>query len=175
MPSFVDAAGRTWTLDVNFQSCEDVFRETGVSLVKLFDDRAKPLASLLETTAVFGHVCYILAEAEAAGVSKRDFAKAIKGDPIDTLTRAFLEAVTDFFPDARRRAALGKLTESWQKLSEKTAELVATEFAKVDPEKVSQGVLDRLVSKHERRQKRMIKSSTGPGDKLDSSASTSAG
>ncbi len=146
MSKFDDTKARTWTLDINLLTVDVVHKETGVSLLTLFDEQAQGLQQLLANLPALAHVCYILADAGGDGVSQADFAKALKGDTIGAMTAAFLEALTDFFPDARRRAFLAKIQASWEAMEIKALNLLASEVTKIDPDQLADAALTRMLS-----------------------------
>lgn len=145
MSQFTDAKGKAWTLDINVDSLDEVYKQTNVSLALLFDDNAKPMAELLGNLPVLANVCYILADAQTAGVSQRDFAKAIKGDVIEAMTTAFLRELTLFFPDARRRAAIEKMMSIWKSMETTAMGRAEVELAKIDPQQLADAALTKML------------------------------
>lgn len=144
---FADRSGHIWTIDINVDAIEQVHRETNVSLYTLIDDKLKRLAELLDNLPAFAHVCYLLVGAEAAKVDRPTFARTIKGDVVDAMVNAFLEELKDFFPDARRRAAIGKLVQSIQKFQNLAMDQVTDNLAKIDPDQIARSVLTQIMSK----------------------------
>jgi len=103
MKTFVDSAGRSWTLTVNVDALRRVRQLTGVNPVAdlvdgtLFDSLATDPVLLCDLLYA---VCK--PQADAVGVSSEQFGQAMIGDAIHDATMAFLESLVDFFPTARR-------------------------------------------------------------------------
>jgi hypothetical protein len=170
VPSFKDTEGREWQLSIDLFVVGDVHKETGVSIYTLMDDQAQGLRELCSPVNrhVLANVVYLICkeQADKRGVSPRDFARALKGDPIDAMEEAFVEALADFFPDARRRAAIRQMLEAGRKirdsllarLPEETARLAA-----IDTDQVVASVISTTSS------------TASTGNSSASSASTPAG
>lgn len=147
MSSFKDNTGREWTIDINVDSIDRVHKATGVSIHLLLDDKCKAFGELVANMPAFAHVCYILCDAEEAGVDQRVFAKGLKGDPFNLMVDAFLEELTLFFPDPRRREAVGKIIQSLRSLNNQMMTKLTTEMETFDPEKVATDVLTKMLKK----------------------------
>ena len=149
MPKFTDAKNREWNLKINMANVNDVFDATGVSIPKLLDDGCAPLAELLDNLPRLVHVCYCIVGAKAAGVGEREFGCELHGDILLEMVDAFWEAITDFFPDGRRRAALAQMGKGWKALNQKTLAKLTEEMEKIDMEKVT----DQMIEKYQKSQK----------------------
>lgn len=126
MPSFKDNEGREWSVSIDLFSVGEVHRDTGVSIYTLMDDEMKGLAELCDNANkhVLANVVYLLCKekADERNLTARDFAKALKGDPIEAMEFAFCEALADFFPDARRRDAIHKMIAAGKRMRDKLLE-----------------------------------------------------
>ena len=144
--AFIAADGKEWTFDIHVDSIEHVHAETNVSIYKLLDDKCKPLGELIDNMPVFAHVGYILVGASAAGVDRLTFAKSLKGDAFARMANAFLEELALFFPDARRRAAISKIAQTWKSFETQATEKANAALAKLDPDEVAKTILTKLLS-----------------------------
>lgn len=103
MARFTDTRKRTWQVDLSIADVRRIRDATDVDLLAVFED-----GSILERLAtdpitlvdVLFVACSVQAEKE--GISDEDFGRGLAGDAIDDATRALLEAIVDFFPNARR-------------------------------------------------------------------------
>jgi hypothetical protein len=119
MKTFIDNAGRTWTVAINVNAIKRVKGLTGVNLLDVVNgdsgDHDGGLLGRLSSDPIL--LCDILyavckPEADTRNVSDEDFGRAMAGDAIDAGTTALLEELVDFFPQAKRRVldkALRKL------------------------------------------------------------------
>jgi hypothetical protein len=146
MSKFKDNSGREWTIDIDVDAVEQVHNVTEISIPKLLDEKCKPLAELLDNMPAMAHVCYVLVGAEAAGTDRKTFARGIKGDPFGSMVKAFLEELTLFFPDPRRRAAVEKLMQTWLSFETKALDQLTTEMEGINPETVAQDALTKMLS-----------------------------
>jgi hypothetical protein len=121
MRSFIDNAGRTWTLQINVAAIKRVRGLVGVDLYKLIDDGMEPLAKLVADPVDFVDVLYCLVktEAEAKQITDEQFGQSLAGDSINLAADAFVEELIDFFPEARARAALRKTIQAGKQVKSK--------------------------------------------------------
>lgn len=111
MKSFVDNAGRTWTVSINVGTIKRIRALCEVNILDIItiDEKNNPDAGLLERLAsdpvLLVDVLYAVCkdEADKANVSDTEFGCAMTGDTIEQATRVLLEEVIDFFPEAKRR------------------------------------------------------------------------
>jgi hypothetical protein len=90
----------------------------GINIYKLLEDSAKPLAELVSDPIQLCDVLYVICkdEAEAQNVSDENFGRSLGGDSLALAADAFVEELIDFFPYARVRIALRKITEAGKKI-----------------------------------------------------------
>lgn len=114
MRQFVDNAGRTWVIQIHAYAVKELRDLLDVDLYGLIDDNLQPLGKLLGDPIKLVDVIYCLCsdQAEKAGVTDRDFGRAMAGDSIEKAADAFVEELTDFFPNAQVRANLRKALET---------------------------------------------------------------
>lgn len=145
MTTFQDANSREWNISLDLDTVERIQQETNVSVYLLLADECKPLAELLGNLPVLAHVCYIACDAEAQGVERKAYCKAMKGDALKRMTDAFLEELKLFFPDPRRREAVGKLIDAANSFEEQALSKLEKEMAQVNPEKWAENEITRML------------------------------
>lgn len=112
MQSFIDNSGRRWLLEITVSAVKRVRALCdGLDILNVisFDDKGNPETTVLEKIAndpvLLVDVLYAVCkpEADAQGVSDEDFGKAMVGDIIEDATNKLLDAIVDFFPEAKRK------------------------------------------------------------------------
>ena len=103
MKTFVDNAGRTWTVQVNVDAVRRVRDLAGVNLLEVIE--GKLIERLVADPILLCDVIFALCkpEAQTKNISDVDFGRSMAGDAIDLATTALLEELVDFFPQPRRR------------------------------------------------------------------------
>ncbi len=131
MKTFVDNAGRTWTIQVNVDVIRRVRDLVKVNLLEVVE--GKLLEQLISDPLLLCDIIYVICkpEADAQKISDVDFGRAMAGDAIDGATTALLEELVDFFPAGRRRV-LSKALARLRKFE--TAALTAVETRLESPE-----------------------------------------
>lgn len=115
MQSFTDTANRRWDLTLSIATVKRVRNLTGVDILAMLD-RPQLLSDLAADPVAFVDVLYVIVkpQADTAGVTDESFGESLDGTSIESATDAFLEALVDFFPGARRatlRRVLAKTME----------------------------------------------------------------
>ncbi|HOI57049.1 MAG TPA: hypothetical protein PLP01_17490, partial [Phycisphaerae bacterium] len=102
MKTFVDNAGRTWTVAVNVDAIKRVRTLCAVNLLEIVEGDL--LGRLANDPILLCDVLYAVCkpELDAKGVSDEDFGRAMGGDVIEAATAAFLEEMVGFFPSPKR-------------------------------------------------------------------------
>jgi hypothetical protein len=128
MHTFVDNAGRTWTVAINATVIKRIKGLLGINIYKLLEDSAKPLAELVSDPIQLCDVLYVICkdEAEAQNVSDENFGRGLGGDSLALAADAFVEELIDFFPYARVRTTLRKVTDAGKKIRLKLIEHAET-------------------------------------------------
>lgn len=106
MRTFTDNAGRSWTIALTVAAIKRVRDLAKVDLLDLRDGRIfeKLVADPITLCDVLYAVCK--PQAELSQVSDTEFGEAMAGDAIEHASRALIEELIQFFPNARERAAL---------------------------------------------------------------------
>lgn len=122
MKTFVDAAGRTWTVIVNVNAVKRVRDLLKEDLL----DVGTILPRLLLDPILLCDVLYVICkpQADKMGVSDEEFASAMAGDVIAQAKSAFLEEYVDFFPDPSQRETLRLAIEKYGEVAQRTKELI---------------------------------------------------
>src|SRR5690606_34815898 len=103
MSQFTDTANRRWSLSLNVNAIKRVRDLTGVNLLRVLDEPELLSQISADPIQFVDAVCAIvIPQAEELGVTGEQFGEAFDGEVIEAATSAFLEAVVDFFPGARR-------------------------------------------------------------------------
>jgi hypothetical protein len=162
MKTFVDNAGRTWTVQVNVDAIKRVRDLVQVNLLEAIE--GKLVERLINDPILLCDVLYCLCkpEADAKNLSDVDFGRAMGGDAIDGATTALLEALVDFFPQGRRRV----LSKALAKLNNLQVRALAAVEAKLDSPEMERQFAESL---------RQIESGSSSGSAPASSASNPAG
>lgn len=136
MRVFKDNAGRAWTIAIHVAAVKRVRGLLGLDLYSLVDDRFQGLGKLLADPVALVDVLYVLCkdEADRLGVADEDFGRAMAGDAIEHASTAFLEELTDFFPDPRVRAGMRKVIEAGRKVRESLMTHLETGLDRIDPD-----------------------------------------
>lgn len=104
MKSFMDSAGRTWTLALSIDAAKRVKALLGVDLLKPADGDPPLLTRLGSDVMLVCDVIFAIVkpQADALGVSDEQFGAALGGDAILAAQGAFAEELVDFFRQLRR-------------------------------------------------------------------------
>ncbi len=140
MKTFTDNAGRTWTVTINVDAIKRVRTLVQVNLLDVLDDGCKLLAELHDDPVLLVDVLYCVCkpEADTQNVSDEEFGRAMSGDAILQASTALLEELSDFFPNARQRAAMKDLLKKTETVVERLLDHAETTIAELDPESVAQ-------------------------------------
>ena len=136
MKSFKDNAGRTWTISIHVAAVKKLRGLLGIDLYSLVDDRFQGLAKLLGDPVSLVDVIFVLCkeEADKLGVSDEDFGRDMAGDAILLASEAFVEELTDFFPDPRVRAGLKKVIQASMRMRDSLMTQMEHQIDSIDPE-----------------------------------------
>lgn len=103
MPNFTDTAGRRWNLALSVGTVKRVRDLAGVDLLAVLD-KPQSLIDLAGDPVRFVDVLYVVIkpQADQVGISDESFGESLDGETVEAATDAFLEALVDFFPGARK-------------------------------------------------------------------------
>ena len=142
MKTFIDNAGRTWTVSVTVAAVKRVKDLLGVNLMDAIE--GKLLERLANDPVLLCDVVYVIckSEADAAKVSDEDFGRAMAGDALDRATVAFMEDLVSFFPAGRRRL-LAKAMEKLKALEQRVLEAAEARLDSGEAERLIEAELAR--------------------------------
>jgi hypothetical protein len=125
---------------INVANVKRVKNKLGLDLYGLIDRGAKPLGDLLGDPCMFVDVLFVLCEEQAgkARVSDEEFGRAMAGDALELAGEAFVDALIDFFPNARVRDNLRKLTAAARKLTDLSLAKVEKKLSDLDLETLAE-------------------------------------
>jgi len=119
MSHFTDTANRRWNLSINVGTVKRVRELTDVDLLAILD-RPQMLSELAGDAVRFFDVLFVMIKPQADQLQVTDemFGESLDGAVIESATNAFLEALVDFFPGARK-ATLQKVLSRAKETNEK--------------------------------------------------------
>lgn len=122
MRTFVDKAGRTWTVSITV----DAIKRVRDLLKEDLLDIGAVLPRLLVDPILLCDVIYVVCkpQADQLNISDTDFARAMAGDAIAAAKAALLEELVDFFHEPSQREALRLAIEKSKILTQKAGELI---------------------------------------------------
>ena len=143
MKTFTDNAGRTWAVPVNVDAVKRVRTLLDVNLLDVLDDGCKLLARLHDDPVLLVDVLYCVCkpEADAKQVSDEEFGRSMSGDALLHAATALFEGLSDFFPNARQRAAMKALLKKTETVVERLLDHAETTIAGLDPDSVAQSAI----------------------------------
>lgn len=144
MKIFKDNAGRTWTISITVYAIKRVRAILSIDLYGLVDEKFEGLSRLMEDPVNLVDVLYVLCQdqCEKTNVSDEDFGRGMAGDVIARASEAFLEELTDFFPDPRVRAGLKKVLEASEKVRSLMLDQMVEEFGSLDATAVAETLMN---------------------------------
>ena len=139
MKTFIDNAGRTWTVAINVDAIKRVRALLGVNLLEVVEGSL--IDKLIRDPVLLCDVVYAICkpEADTRNISDEEFGKAMAGDAIEAATTAVLEELVGFCPSPRDRANLGRVLQATRKVMDRARDLVE--------KKLDSGELDRLADR----------------------------
>lgn len=147
MATFRDGNGREWHINVTVADVKRVKEQTGLLLTSLVEDRLMPLATLVSDPVKLVDTVWVLIEpqAKAAGLTDEQFGQSLSGDSVDQMAKAFMEALTDFFPK-RQSAMLKTLLTKQKDLQDALADRAEVELSRLTVEQLIESVSSLVAS-----------------------------
>lgn len=146
MAKFTDRFAREWLVEIDVESIHQVKLENGgLNIYKLIDDHCQPLGDLVADPPALVGVLNTLCDAQLKerNLSDADFRRAFSGDSLEQAADAFVEALADFFPNQRVRAALKKLSAKGTELRNCIVDRIEAEIDSLD----AAAAVDALLAK----------------------------
>lgn len=124
MKTFVDNAGRTWTVTVNVDAIKRVRGLLNVDLLEILEGTL--VERLIRDPVLLCDVVYAVCkpEADARNVTDEDFGRAMAGDVIDEATTVLLEELVAFCPSPRDRKNLGRVLTTTRRMMDRARDLI---------------------------------------------------
>lgn len=134
MRTFTDTEGRQWDVRIDVNAIRDVRAALDVNLLALMDEEAALLQRLTVDPVLLVDVLFVVCrrQADERAVTDEAFGRAMAGDAILHAADALVRGIVDFFPDARRRATLGKVLDKGTALAEILLQRMEAQAATLD-------------------------------------------
>lgn len=124
MKTFIDNAGRTWTVAINVDAIKRVRALLEINLLEVVEGNL--VEKLLRDPVLLCDVVYAVCkpEADARSVSDEEFGRSMAGDAIEHATKALLEDLVLFSPSPRDRANLQRVLQTTWRMMDKARDLI---------------------------------------------------
>ena len=138
MAVFVDGKKRSWEVSVTVTTLVKAKSLLAIDLLTIIDKDSPLLARLIEDPVLLCNLLYVTVkeQADTLKVTDEEFGRGLSGDTLNDATRAFLEALADFFRSTIKRTALKAVT--------KAVFAAEDRLTKALEERVANGELDRV-------------------------------
>lgn len=148
MRTFKDNAGRTWTISLTVAAVKRVRDLAKIDLLDLANGRVFERLVADPVTLCDALYAACKPQADAEGITDEEFGEAMAGDAIEHASKALVEELIQFFPNARERAALSRVVRTMD---------AAMDRARSDVERrLDGGEIERAV------EMAMVKTAAGP-------------
>ena len=153
MASFTDVNGQKWLVSLNVFSIKQVKELLDVDL--LSDQVHETLACLMEDIVKTIDILYVVCtdQPDKAGIDDVTFGKNLGGDNLHEAVEALVTALTDFFPNPRRREWVKKL---WDKTTGHLARADEEMLAVLENEDIEKEMTTQLENAKEEGVKNVI-------------------
>ncbi len=140
MPSFRDAAGKTWEVRVDVAAVKRALDLANVDLRVI--ESGKTLAELALDPVKLVDTLYAIVkpQVDAAGLSDEQFAGLFAGDVLEQAATALIDGIIDFFPASQRRA----LTKLRTAIDRGTAKVFSLAEAELNPDTIESEIENRF-------------------------------
>ena len=162
MRTFKDNAGRTWTISLTVTAVKRVRDLAKIDLLDLANGRVFERLVADPVTLCDALYAACKPQADAEGITDEAFGEAMAGDAIEHASKALVEELIQFFPNARERAALSRVVQTMDAAMDRARTLVERRIESGEIERAIANAMDPAMAGP---------SSTGSPD---SSASTQA-
>ena len=144
MKTFTDTEGRTWNIDIHVTAVKRVRSLTGVNIASMSGEGIIALANDPEKLC---DVIFALVkpQADEKNITDEDFGRAMRGDPIEHATNAFLEELVNFTPSPAGRKILGLALDQSKDLHETAMAKLAEHLEKGTAKQALTEKLDNIL------------------------------
>lgn len=133
MKTFHDSKNRTWQLELNCDTVEQIKADCRVNVLDLLDPESDLAKEVAAFPPVIGKLLFaaVADQAKTAAVDDREFRRSMNGESLAAAYDALLEEVVLFCPRHRQRVAQAVLEKN-REVQEAAADLALAKLA--DPE-----------------------------------------
>ena len=124
MRTFKDNAGRNWTISLTVSAVRRVRDLAKIDLLDLANGRVIERLSADPVTLCDALYAACKPQADAEGITDEQFGEAMAGDAIEHASKALVEELIQFFPNARERAALSRVVQTMDAAMDRARTLV---------------------------------------------------
>jgi hypothetical protein len=137
MKTFVDNAGRTWTVAINVNAIKRVRALLDINLLEVIEGQL--IDKLIRDPVLLCDVVYAVCkpEADAHAIGDEEFGRSMAGDAIEQATKALLEDLVLFSPSPRDRANMQCVLQTTWRMMDKARDLIEA--------KLDSGAMEREV------------------------------
>ena len=148
MPTFTDLDNRQWTVKITVADVNRVRDTLTINLLDVLEDDARILGEIMGNLSLLVDVvwCVCQKQAREQNVTVDQFAEGMGGDVLLRAADSLMEALIDFFPQARMRKAMRKLIQKGQAVSDLVAERLEREIDELDPTTAAEAVFSSATS-----------------------------
>lgn len=141
MKTFVDNAGRTWTIAINVGAIKRVRGLLNINLLEILEGEL--IDKLIRDPVLLCDVVYAVCkpEADALNVTDEEFGRAMAGDAIEQATKALLDDLVLFSPSRQARANLQRVLDTTWRLMDKAQAVIAAKLDSGEMEKTVEHLL----------------------------------
>jgi hypothetical protein len=124
--TFSDSKGRAWNISLDHRAIK-ACREIDIDIVSV-----EGIQKLAGDYLILCETAWKLCSAQAAAlnITEEEFYSGIAGDTLEAVANAIIQAITDFFPQSRRRLLM-KLMDKSRALEKELLEKAEQEIEKI--------------------------------------------
>jgi hypothetical protein len=141
LKTFVDNAGRTWTIAINVGAIKRVRGLLNINLLEILEGEL--IDRLIRDPVLLCDVVYAVCkpEADALNVTDEEFGQAMAGDAIEQATKALLDELVLFSPSRQARANLQRVLDTTWRLMDRAQAVIAAKLDSGEMEKTVEHLL----------------------------------
>ena len=148
MRTFKDNAGRTWTISLTVSAVKRVRDLAKIDLLDLANGRVFERLVADPVTLCDALYAACKPQADLEGITDEEFGEAMAGDAIEHASKALVEELIQFFPNARERAALSRVVRTMDAAMDRARDRVE--------QRLDGGEIERAI------EAAMVKTAAGP-------------
>lgn len=141
MRTFKDNAGRTWTISLTVTAVKRVRDLAKIDLLDLANGRVFERLVADPVTLCDALYAACKPQADAEGITDEAFGEAMAGDAIEHASKALVEELIQFFPNARERAALSRVVRTMDAAMDRARDTVERRLDGGEIERAIEGAM----------------------------------